>query len=94
MMWWHGQNLEKPLKDAHGRLWHFRVWHDDVAGIYTQRIFFWDEAREDTGYAEFAGDQRLHVSKIKQRIRKILTDSSYRESFRRQLAFPVERHYS
>ena len=93
-MWWSNQNLERPVRATDGRLWHFRVWHDHVAGVYTQRIFFWDESRADTGCAEFARDQVLHVSKIKQRIRKIVTDAAYPERHRRDLEFPVERHYS
>lgn len=93
-MWWNGQNLEKPIKGVDGLLWHFRVWHDHIFGVYTQRIFFWDEERKNTGFAEFAGDQTLHITKIKQRIRKIVTDSSYRDRFQRQLDFPIERHYS
>jgi hypothetical protein len=68
--------------------------HDHVDGVYTQRIYFWDESREDAGCAEFAHDQVLHVAKIKQRIRKIVTDAAYRERHRRELEFPVERHYS
>ena len=63
-------------------------------GVYTQRIFFWDEPRADTGCVEFTRHQVLHVSKIKQRIRKIVTDAAYRERYRRALKFPVERHYS
>jgi hypothetical protein len=82
------------MKARDGRVWHFRVWHDFVDGVHTERIYFWDESRELTGCAEFAADQILHISKMKQRMRKIVTDPAYRDKFRRELQFPVERHYS
>ena len=93
-MWWKSQNLSRPFKSADGRVWHFRVWHDIVGGTHTERIYFWDDSKELTGCAEFGGDQSLHVSKLKQRMRKIATDPAYRDRFRRELQFPVERHYS
>jgi hypothetical protein len=39
-MWWNYQNLDKPQKAKDGSLWHFRVWHDHIQGIYMQRISF------------------------------------------------------
>jgi hypothetical protein len=93
-MWWKSQNLDRPVRGRDGRTWHFRVWHDVVEGAHTERIYFWDESREITGCAEFAADQSLHISKVKQRMRKIVTDPAYREQFRRELQFPVERRYA
>jgi hypothetical protein len=93
-MWWKSQNLDRPVKSADGRVWHFRVWHDIVGGKHAERIYFWDDSQEFMGCAEFAGDQSLHVSKLKQRMRKIVTDPAYGDRFRRELQFPVERHYS
>jgi hypothetical protein len=92
-MWLRGQNMEKPIRAHDGSVWHFRVWRDFIDNVYIQRIYFWDEARETTGCAEFSADQSLHVSKIKQRIRKLVTDSDYRNQFKRELRFPVEKHY-
>lgn len=93
-MWWTGQNLERSLRDHDGRLWSFRVWHDFVDGVYTQRIFFWDDARTETGWVELSRDETLHVSRIKQRIRKIATDAGYRERHRREFSFPIGRHHA
>jgi hypothetical protein len=93
-MWWTSQNLARPISDSTGRIWHFRVWHDFVDGIHIQRLYFWDESFQEAGCAEFAVDQTLHVSKLKQRIQKLVKDPSYRGRFVRELAFPVERHYS
>ncbi len=58
-MWWKGQNLDKPRRDKTGRIWHFRVWHDFPDGVYTQRIFFWDDVQTETGLVELAGHQTL-----------------------------------
>lgn len=93
-MWWNYQNLDIPRKGKDGSLWHFRVWHDPIEGNYTQRIFFWDEAKKITGYLEFSNDKTLHISKLKQRINKIITNPEYRQKFLRELNFPVEKHYS
>lgn len=93
-MWWKSQNLDKPIEGLGGSLWHFRVWHNVVDGTHIERVYFWDEPREITGCAEFAADQSLHVTKLKQRIRKIVTNAAYRERFLLKLRFPVERYYS
>jgi uncharacterized NAD(P)/FAD-binding protein YdhS len=92
-MWWNGQNLEKPVTDKKGHVWHFRVWHDHLDGIYMQRIFFWNEERTETGLLELRGDRALHITRIKQRIARIVHDRAYRQQFHCTLAFPVERHY-
>ena len=93
-MSWMSQNLDLPVRDAKGPLWHFRVWSGSIDGVRIQRIFFWDESLKTTGYAEFAADQTLHVRQIRQRIRKIVKDGDYRARFLRELDFPLERHYS
>ncbi len=91
-MWWNGQNIEKPVRANDGRLWHFRVRQDFVNGVYSQRIFFWDEDCREMGCVELP--QALHISKIKQKLKKLVADASYRKQFRRELKFPVERYYS
>lgn len=79
--------------DSKGRLWHFRVWHDHVDGIYIQRIFFWDEVRSETGVIELVGDKTRHVSRLKQLISKVLASPEHRIPYRRNIQFPVERRY-
>ncbi len=93
-MWWDYQNLNIPRKVKDGVLWHFRVWHDHIEGVYTQRIFFWDNDYKLTGYLEFAGNQTLHVSKIKQRMNKIISNPDYRQKFLCELNFPLEKNNS
>ena len=92
-MWWNSQNLNHPIKARDGSIWHFRIWHGSDAGKYSQRIFFWNDEKASCGCAEFATDQTLHVSKIKQRMQKIITDEEYRSQYLRKLKFPVEKHY-
>jgi hypothetical protein len=93
-MWWNYQNLDSARKDKDGSLWHFRIWHDHIQGIYTQRIFFWDETRRITACLELSDDQTLDTSRLKQRINKIMTNSGYRQKFLKELNFPIEKHYS
>ena len=93
-MWWNHQNLEIPRKDASGAVWHFRVWHDHVDGMYRQRVFFWNDARSETGVVELHGDQVLHVSRLKQVITKLIKQPEYRARHQRAIEIPVERKYS
>ena len=92
-MWWKHQNLDKPIQDSAGKRWHFRVWHDFIDGVYTQRIYFWSEDKQETGMLEFAEGQAVHVRKLKQRITKLVKDPGYRRRYRRKLRFPIDRYY-
>jgi hypothetical protein len=93
-MWWADQNMAKTIKTGDGRSWHFRVWYGMIEDAYVQRIYFWDESKQETGCAEFAGDRSLDTKQIKNRIQKLAKTLSYRQRFHRELAFPVERYYS
>jgi hypothetical protein len=92
-MWWNGQNLDKPLTGPDGRNWHFRIWQGTVDGVLVQRIFFWDESGEETGLIELHGSQALHITKLKDRMIKLVRDESYRMQFLRELQFPLERYW-
>jgi hypothetical protein len=93
-MWWRGQNLSKPAVDGSGQKWHFRVWHGSPDNRYTQRIYFWNDDRSETGMLEVVEEQSLHVSKLKQRIAKLAKDAAFRRPYLKPLQFPVERHYA
>lgn len=93
-MWWNYQNLDTPRTDRTGRAWHFRVWHGDAEGVWTQRIFFWNESRSETGVVELAGDKTLHISRLKQVIAKLVASPDFRSRYRRKIEFPVERRYA
>ena len=93
MIWQRSQNLSARVVDAKGTSWYFLVGWDFADGILTQRIFFWDEAREVTGLLELRGDACLHVRRIRDRIKALANDPEYRGHFLRPLEFPVERHW-
>jgi hypothetical protein len=93
-MWWRNQNLDQSRRDATGHIWHFRVWHDFQDGRYLLRIFFWGDDRGRSGVVECVNDSVVHVSQVRQRIRKLVSDDAYRQRFFCPLRFPVERHYS
>jgi hypothetical protein len=93
-MWWNSQNLGVPREDHSGTTWHFRVWHAHVDGVYTQRIFFWDDAQSASGFVEYVGDRTKHISRLKQVISRLLKDTDFRSRHLRPLRFPIERHYA
>jgi|GEM_PF-3981523 len=93
-MWWHRQNLDKPVINQVGERWHFLVWHGDTEGMYRQRIFFWKEDFSETGIVEIPESQALHIRRLRQRIAKLANDPEYRKRFLQPLQFPIERHYT
>ena len=93
MIWCRSQNLTGPIVDAKGTPWSFLVGWDSTDGVETQRIFFWDETKEVTGLLELRGDACLHVRRIRDRTKRLVTDREYRGRFLRRLGFPVERHW-
>lgn len=93
MTWWRGQHLEGPLRDPDGRSWHFLVWHGSLENGYSQRIFFWDDTRSETGIIALDDGATLHVTRIRDRQRKIARDPAYRAKWLRPLDFPVERYW-
>jgi hypothetical protein len=93
-MWWNYQNLDLPREDSTGQVWHFRIWHDHVQGVYIQRIFFWNQARSETGVIEMKADQTRRISRLKEIIAKLAHDPKYRARHNRPIKFPVERKYA
>jgi hypothetical protein len=93
MSWWRGQNLDRPLTGPDGTTWHFLVWHGRIGGVDTQRIYFWDETRVETGLLDLTDDQTIHIRRLKDRLRRLAADSEYRRRFLRPLEFPIERHW-
>jgi hypothetical protein len=91
-MWWNHQNLNSPRRDKAGTRWHFRVWHDIVDGHHRERVFFWDDDKKQTGVV-LLGDS-LHVTRLHALIDKLVADPAIRQVHRRDLKFPVERHYA
>jgi hypothetical protein len=89
-MWWYDQ---KPLTGPDSTRWYFQVWHGSIDGECCQRLFFWDEAKSETGLMEFRGSESLHFSRIKPRFSKIAKNPAYRQRFIRRLEFSLERYW-
>jgi len=82
---------QKSRKDRDGKRWHFCVWYA-VPTAKLQRVFFWDDTMENCGVVFSAGS--TNFSRLKPVIEKLVADPSLREKHRKQLRFPLERHYS
>jgi len=93
-MWWDAQNLNKARVDRSGKQWHFSVWHDVVDLEHVARVFFWNDARDVTGVFIFPRSARTGVSAIRNVIQKLTSDPAFRLEHKRDLRFPLERHYS
>ena len=97
-MWWDDQNLNTPRRDESGKRWHCRVWHEIVhvnGNVHhAARVFFWDDEEQFTGVRIFRPGDNTHVTALRDFIRKLMADSQLRVKYRRDLRFPLERHYS
>ena len=93
-MWWNNQNLDKTRRDSRGKNWNFRVWHEVLPSGHAERIFFWDDGKEECGVVLLRPGKSVHVSKLHQLIGKLVADPRLREQHKRELRFPLERHYS
>jgi hypothetical protein len=93
MVWWRGQNLDKPVIGPDSTKWYFLVWSGSIDSVRIQRIFFWNESKTETGLVELREDETLHIKRIKDRFAKIAKDRAYRRQFIRPLEFPIERYW-
>ena len=88
---------EQPRKDSSGRRWNFRIWHDvwtDDKVVSAQRVFFWDDSKSHCGVVLFPVGSTAHFSRLRKLIEKLVADAALRQHYRRDLRFPLERHYS
>lgn len=96
-MWWDDQNLNQSRKDKSGKRWNFRVWHEvwtDTKILSAQRIFFWDDDKAWCGVVLLMPGSTVHISRLHRIIANLVADQTLREKYRRELHFPLERHYS
>lgn len=96
-MWWDHQNLDKPRRDKSGKRWNFRVWHEswtEDKSLYAQRVFFWDDKKDFCGVVLLLPGKALHVRDLHSLIGKLAADACLRAKHKRDLRFPLERHYS
>lgn len=92
-MWWKGQNMDKPIIAKNGEIWEFLVWHGHTDKIYNQKIYFWNKDKSTTGIIEFNEGNTIHISKLKDNMKKLANDKSFREKFLLVLKFPLEKNY-
>ena len=92
-MWWTANNMDKPIKAKDGSTWEFLVWHGVLNGASHQKIFFWDIDKKITGTLELKDGSTVHRNKIKDKIKKLANDKSYRDKYLCELKFPIEKYY-
>jgi len=88
---------EKSRKDSSGRRWNFCYWQDAVYGakaFQAHRLFFWDDKKADCGVVLFLPGSAIPYSRVKTVIEKLVADPTMRKQHRRDISFPLERHYS
>jgi hypothetical protein len=88
---------EQPKRDGKGKRWHFQIWMDSWAenGKYVcgQRLFFWSDDKSDCGVIIVEPAKAAHVSRLRNRIKKLVSEPEFRRKYRRELRFPLERYY-
>ena len=93
-MWWDYQNLNKPRRDKSGKRLNFRVWHEVVELHHRVRVFFWDDQKGCCGVRIFRVGDDTHITALHCFIEKLTASATLRDKYRRNLDFPLERHYS
>jgi hypothetical protein len=84
-------------RDKNGKRWNFSVWYDvwtDGKLWIAERLFFWDDDKTFCGVVLFPPGSSVHFSRLKQLAEKLVVDPALRKQHRRELQFPLERHYS
>jgi hypothetical protein len=90
-------NERKPRKDHSGKRWNFCVWHDvwtEDKVLMAERLFFWDDKKVECGVVLFPAGSAVHFSRLTRMIEKLVADPATRDQYRRDLRFPLERHYA
>jgi hypothetical protein len=88
---------EPPQRDSTGKRWHFRIWYDvwtENKVLTAERVFFWDDTKSFCGVVVFPAGKAVHRSRLRALVRKLVSDPDLRNQYRRELHFPLERHYS
>jgi hypothetical protein len=88
---------QQPRRDTAGKRWNFRIWYDvwTEEKVFTaQRLFFWDDEKNYCGVVLFPPGSTVHFSRLKKLIEKLVADPALRRLHRRDLSFPLERHYA
>ncbi|HVG91568.1 MAG TPA: hypothetical protein VNB54_08760, partial [Alphaproteobacteria bacterium] len=86
---------ETSRRDKSGKRWNFCYWYSGRTSLHrvAARLFFWDDSRTDCGVVLFLPGSTIRYSRIKHLINKLVADRAIREKHKRELKFPVKRHY-
>jgi hypothetical protein len=93
----HSRIRWEPLaakQDRRGKRWNFSYWHTVLSPIKAQRLFFWDDEFKECGVILFHGGSTRPYSQIRNLVDKLVADQRLRTQHRRELRFPLERHYA
>ena len=81
-------------QDNKGRRWHFSYWMTGPSSSErAQRLFFWDDARLETGVNIFIGPLTRPFRQIEKLVEKLVREPELRRAYRRELRFPLDRYY-
>jgi hypothetical protein len=83
---------EKVRKDRSGRRWNFHYQYFGKG--FGQRLFFWDEERQECGVLLFPAEATRRYAQIENLIDNLVADADLRKRHHRELKFPLDRHYS
>jgi hypothetical protein len=87
---------EKPRRSKNREHWNFTYWNSVWTGDRVknaQRLFFWNRDKSECGVVVLPSGKTMHYSRIRSLIEKLVADSTLRSKYRRDIQFPLERHY-
>lgn len=88
---------QQKRKDSTGKRWNFQIWSDvwteDRGVVIAGRVFFWDDSKSYCGVVIFPVGSNANFKRYKALIEHLVANRSVREKYRRELCFPLERHY-
>lgn len=87
---------EKSRKDKKGKCWNFSFWfaQSRERGVWAQRLFFWDDNKNECGVVLFLPGSTRRYSRTKTLIERLVASPALRKQYLRSLSFPLKRHYS
>jgi hypothetical protein len=85
----------KEKRDRHSKRWNFSYWYTfPWSPVQAQRVFFWDDAHEEIGVVLLSGSATRSYKSIENLVGMLVRDPELRVQYRRELRFPLERHYA
>ncbi len=81
MRYTNSQHPNNWVSDSTGKQWYWQVEFELEGGNEVQRIFFWNAEKTKTGMLKLEGNETLHMSRVRQRILKLVKNPAYRARF-------------